>query len=273
MKLSFATLGCPGWSIEQVAANAKTMGFDGVELRGAKGEHIGPDETPEERKRIRKLFKDQGVAIAAIMGYSTFTMDDPAKREESIRTAIQFLETARDIGCPVLRIFGGMHSKELDHEGNIKRVAEGIRRVADHAERLGVKLALETHDAWCLGENLSAVLKRVGSPALGICWDVGNSFFAEPLEETYAGIRGHIAHVHFKDAARGSDGKEESRLPGKGEVPLQKALEILSSGDYDQYLSFEWEKKWQPTLAEPEVAFPHYVRFVKGLLKADINQK
>ena len=273
MKLSFATLGCPGWSIEQVATNAKTMGFDGVELRGAKGEHIGPDETPEERKRIRKLFKDQGVEIAAIMGYSTFTSDDPAKREESIRTAIQFLETARDIGCPVLRIFGGMHSQELDREGNIKRVAEGIRRVADHAERLGVKLALETHDAWCNGENLSAVLKRVGSPALGICWDVGNSYFDEPLEDTYASIRGRIVHVHFKDAARGADGKVEPRLPGQGEVLMRKAFELLSSGGYDQYLSFEWEKKWLPNLAEPEVAFPHYVRFVKGLLQADLHQE
>ena len=30
------------------------MGFDGVELRGVKGEHIGPDETPGDLKRIRK---------------------------------------------------------------------------------------------------------------------------------------------------------------------------------------------------------------------------
>ena len=34
MKLSFATLGCPKWTLEQIAANAKAMGFDGVELRG-----------------------------------------------------------------------------------------------------------------------------------------------------------------------------------------------------------------------------------------------
>lgn len=267
MKLSFATLGCPGWNIEQVAANAKTMGFDGVELRGVKGEHIGSDETPEELKKIKKLFKDSGVEIAAIMGYSTFTIDDLAKREESISMAISFLETAHNIGCPVLRIFGGMHSTQLDREGNIKRVAEGIRRVADHAERLGVKLALETHDDWCKGENLAGVLKGVGSPALGICWDVGNSFFTEPLEKTYESVKGHIFHVHFKDAAREADGKVESRLPGKGEVDMRKALELLKRDGYDKYLSFEWEKKWQPDLAEPELAFPHFAKFTKSLMK------
>jgi len=33
MKLSFTTLGCPDWSLEQIAKNARAFGFDGVELR------------------------------------------------------------------------------------------------------------------------------------------------------------------------------------------------------------------------------------------------
>ena len=64
MKLSFATLGCPNWTLEQIAANAQTMGYDGVELRGVAGEHIGADEPPAERVRIRRLFEAHGVAFA-----------------------------------------------------------------------------------------------------------------------------------------------------------------------------------------------------------------
>ena len=266
MKLSFATLGCPNWTLEQVVTNARAMGFDGVELRGVKGEHIGPDETPGDLKRIRKLFADNKLEIAAIMGYSTFTIDDPAKREESILTAIRFLDTAHEVGCPVLRIFGGVFSKELDLAGNIKRVAEGLRRVAGHAEKVGVKLAIETHDDWCKGENLAAVQKAVSSPALGFCWDVGNSFFVEPLEKTRAALGYRIFHVHFKDASM-VEGHPKSKLPGTGEVDMKRALEIVAGAGYNRYLSFEWEKKWQPELAEPEVAFPHYVGFTNNLLK------
>jgi hypothetical protein len=40
----------------------------------------------------------------------------------------------------------------------------------------------------------------------------------------------------------------------------------MSTG-YDRYLSFEWEKKWEPDLEEPEVAFPTYVKLTRKLLK------
>ena len=57
-----------------------------------------------------------------------------------------------------------------------------------------------------------------------------------------------------------------SKLPGTGEVDLQRALRILHEGGYRGYLSFEWEKKWEPDLAEPEIAFPHYAKFVAKLM-------
>ena len=34
MKLSFTTLGCPAWTVEQIATNAAQMGYDGVDFRG-----------------------------------------------------------------------------------------------------------------------------------------------------------------------------------------------------------------------------------------------
>jgi sugar phosphate isomerase/epimerase len=265
MKLSFATLGCPKWTLEQIVANAKAMGFDGVELRGVAGEHIGPEETPAERARIRKLFESRGIQIAAIMGYSSFTMDDPSKLKESIRLAQCFLETARDIGCPTLRLFGGVFSKQLDEKGNLARAAEGVRRVADHAERTGVSIALETHDDWTNGERLKALITAVGSPRVGACWDVANGYFGEPPEKTCAALRDCLVHVHFKDAAM-VDGKIKSKLPGTGQLDLKKLFSLITGTGYDRYLSFEWEKKWEPDLEEPEIAFPRYVKLTRGLM-------
>jgi sugar phosphate isomerase/epimerase len=266
MKLSFSTLGCPGWTLEQIARNAKAMGFDGVELRGIAGEHIGPNEQPRDRKRIRKLFESAGVEITGIMGYSTFTMDDPKQREESIAIAIRYLDIARDIGCPALRVFGGMLSKELDRKGNLRRVAEGLKRVTQHAEQKQVKILLETHDGWMLGEHCAAVVDAVGSPSLGVCWDVAATYFQEPIQKTWSFVRGRTWHVQLKDAGK-ENGEAKSRLPGEGEVDLRSALKLLHASGYTGYLSFEWEKKWVPSLAEPEVAFPHYISFCEGLMQ------
>jgi sugar phosphate isomerase/epimerase len=265
MRLSFATLGCPSWSLEQVAQNAANMGFDGVELRGEAGEHIGPDETPEDRARIRSLFGDRKLEIPSIMGYSRFTWTDAAKRQEDIDTAVKFLAVAKDVGCPLLRVFCGTYV-EGGLEENVPRVVEGLRQLAPHAEEIGVQIAIETHDDWCKGENIRRVLDGVDSPAVGICWDISNASFSEPLEETFQYIRGRILHVHFKDAARAEDGKIHSQLPGTGEVDMRKGLTLLHEGGYDGFLSFEWEKKWEPDLEEPEVAFPHYLAYVAAMM-------
>jgi hypothetical protein len=36
-------------------------------------------------------------------------------------------------------------------------------------------------------------------------------------------------------------------------------LDMLIAGGYGGYAILEWEKRWIPTLAEPEIAFPQYV--------------
>jgi len=265
MKLSFATLGCPNWSLEHIGDEAKAMGYDGVELRGIKGEHIGPGETPGELKRIRRIFDDRGLEIVCIMGYSRFTWAEGKQRKDEIAQVLTMLELAREVGCPILRVFAGKMDGD-DRRANIARVVECLGTLAPMAGKLGVRMALESHDDWCKGENLSAVLQGVENPALGICWDVANSYFVEPLEKTFEAIKDRLCHVHFKDAAK-QGAKEISRLPGAGDVDLRRAMKILADAGYDGYLSFEWEKKWQPDLDEPEVAFPAYIHYVRGLMK------
>ena len=46
MKLSFSTLGCPRWTLKEIVATAKDLGFDGVEIRGI-GDKINALEIPE----------------------------------------------------------------------------------------------------------------------------------------------------------------------------------------------------------------------------------
>ena len=267
MKLSFATLGCPAWNLEKIAAEAARMGFEGVELRGQPGEHIGMTETPESRRAIRELFKKHGVAIAAIMGYTHFTGSDDGAWRKQIENTVAMAQLAHDVGCPVLRVFGGKLEAGA-REAGVARVAAGLREVGAAVEPMGVKIALETHDDWCEGRFLAEVLAQVNHPAIGACWDVGNTFFYEPAETTWKAIGRYVSHVHFKDAAQ-EEKDVRGTLLGEGQVDLRKALRLLRDGRYTGYLSFEWEKKWQPGLAEPEIAFPHYVSFVRSLMKEE----
>jgi hypothetical protein len=51
-------------------------------------------------------------------------------------------------------------------------------------------------------------------------------------------------------------------------VPVQGQVKVLAGAGYRGYYCFEWEKKWHPEIAEPEVAFPHYAKTMAGYLAA-----
>ena len=49
-------------------------------------------------------------------------------------------------------------------------------------------------------------------------------------------------------------------------TPRQRYLAWLKVAGFDGWLSFEWDKKWHPELAEPEVALPPYVEYMQQCL-------
>ena len=74
-------------------------------------------------------------------------------------------------------------------------------------------------------------------------------------------------HVHIKDSVT-TDDSFQYCLPGEGDVPLGEIIDLLRSVSYQGWLSFEWEKRWHPELAEPEVALPAFARVVRDLLNS-----
>jgi sugar phosphate isomerase/epimerase len=50
---------------------------------------------------------------------------------------------------------------------------------------------------------------------------------------------------------------------GEGDIPVEEGLRSLDTIGYDGCISVEWEKKWHPEIAEPEIAFPQYMRVLR----------
>jgi sugar phosphate isomerase/epimerase len=46
-------------------------------------------------------------------------------------------------------------------------------------------------------------------------------------------------------------------------VPVRRILALLQEAGYNGYVSVEWEKKWHPDLAEPEVAIPQHIAWLR----------
>jgi len=271
VKFGFSTLGCPGWTLEQVAEKAREYGYDGIELRLLDGEVITPASLRTNFNRITNLFAS-GKPELIVLGTSVrLTAADPAERTRNEQDLLSFIEIAQELKVPFIRIFGGLLPDGTPQSVGVERVSESLRRCAPAAERAGVTIALETHDAFSSSEAVAAVLDQVRSSAVGALWDTHHPYrMGEAVAQVWTNLANRLVHVHVKDAQRRDDGSWQLVLLGEGEVPCREIVRALVMRGYHGYVVVEWEKKWHSEIAEPEVAFPQHIGLLREWI-ADLN--
>jgi sugar phosphate isomerase/epimerase len=270
VKLGFTTLGCPEWPIEEIPRRAKAYGFDGVELRVADdGLHLKPGASADEVRRVADLFGEAGVPVFALCGYASYASADPKQVRANQDLTRRLIGIAAALGAKAVRSYGGKVEPPGDRAGAAGRIAAALKPLAKEAADRGVTVAIETHTAWSRGADLAPILDAVDSPGAGAVFDMNNSFAdAGEWRDTYQRIRRRIAYCHVKDDYCGADGKRRHVLLGAGDLPLGEILAQLKRDGFAGYLSYEWEKRWEPHLAPPEEVFPHYVHKVRRVWDA-----
>jgi sugar phosphate isomerase/epimerase len=102
---------------------------------------------------------------------------------------------------------------------------------------------------------------------IGVIWDILHPIrFSEPFEVTAHNLKPYIKHVHIKDSKVFNEEYFDFELPGNGSMPIPRLIENLKSISYEEYLSFEWEKGWHPEIFHCDIAFPHYISYIKKYL-------
>jgi len=262
MKLSFTTLGCPDWTLAQIVENAAEMGYDGVDMRGLL-EDIDISKRREfttDLAETKQLFADHGVAISGIAISARYAVVDPAEREKQFDETRRNMELAAKLDTHILRVYGGRVPEGHTVDSILPTLVANLQKIGDEAADYDVTLALETHDDWTDSATFARLMSEVDHPRVRVLWDLHHPFRTngEPAEVTYRNLAPYVASIHVKDSIPTEDGHQYVLL-GEGDVPLQKMLDLLVKGGYDGYAILEWEKRWIPSLLEPEVAFPQYV--------------
>ena len=270
MKLSFTTLGCPDWTLDQIATQGKALGYDGIELRTAPDKrHISPDATNAELAAAARTFAKARIPVMSIMGYCRFAFTDPAEVAANQALMRKLFRVAKALKAPFIRTFAGQIPKGANKDAITEVVANAIAPLAREAADQGITIGLETHDDWCEGKRVLNVVKRVNSKGFGIVYDIFNAFTGgpEPWHVTYESIKKHIVYCHLKDGYRRPDGSHAYVLLGAGDLPIRELLGRFKRDKYKGYFSFEWEKMWHKDLENPERAFPHFPHKVRALWK------
>jgi sugar phosphate isomerase/epimerase len=272
LPLSFTTLGCPSWTLRQIAENAVAMGYDAVDFRGLQDE-LDITKRPEFTTGLAdtlRLFSDHGLAFSGIATSARYAVVDKEELFANFDETRRNLELAARLNAPVLRVYGGRVPDGYIVETILPIVVQNLVTIGEEAESYGVTLALETHDDWTDSAVFARLMKEVNHPRVRVLWDLHHPYRTngEAAEVTYNNLAPYTVSTHVKDSVPTADGGHQYVLLGEGDVPLKKMLDLLVEGGYEGYAILEWEKRWIPALPEPEVAFPQYVQQMRAWLEA-----
>lgn len=298
---AFSTLACPDWSWDRILDQGPALGYDGVEIRLLERDTdllARPEFTPSSLDRRRHELQQARFRVCGLASSVRFDSPDPVERATQVEIGRGYLRLARELGASFVRVFGDVlppTDEPQRRAATLTGIAEGLQRLGEAADPLGVDVLIETHGDFVDSLRMREVLELVASPRVGALWDTHHPwrFCGEPVAETFARLAPWIRHTHWKDSVEKSPraltqaerkAEEQARklmsghrpadyvLFGDGEFPAQACMDLLQAAGYAGWFSYEWEKAWHPEIAEPEAALPPFPGAIAGLTRSSSSR-
>jgi len=209
---------------------ARKIGLDGVQVDFGRGDKDLPLFDPTLQRRILREAKTQQMEIASLaMGVlNNVPYKSDPRAERWVEKGIDVAKAMRtDL---ILLAFFGNGDLQNDEPGT-NEVIRRLRKAARKAEKVGVTLAIES---WLNAEQHVDIITKVGSPALKVYYDVGNSH--KQGYDIYTEIRRlgrFVCQVHAKDY---------DDLYGKGSIDFPKVRAAMDHSGYRGWIVMEGTK-------------------------------
>ena len=271
MKISISTIGCTKWDFDRIVREYAALGVEGIEVRGILDD-MEPDKMDiffdANASRTKKFLRDNNLEFS--MFGTSVNFHDSATFDTNIIAGKTAIDVCDKMGIPGIRVFGDKIADESKQADVLDAVCRGLKMLCGYASDTGknVCVCLETHGDFNKIELFEAIICEMQSyPNFGILWDIGAAFplYGRDFMPFYKVIRPYIRHTHIKDFIQNADGSHKQCFVGDGVVPVKEMIGALLKDGYEGYFSLEWEKRWNPSLEEPEVVFPLYVKFMRAM--------
>ncbi len=209
---------------------AKKLGLDGVQVDFGPHQQELPLRKPELQKKYLETSKQTGEPISslALGSLNEVPLKSDARAERWLADSVDVCKT---LGVTVVLVpFFGKGDLRGDKAGTDAVVAS-LKRVAPKAEKAGVILGLES---WLSAEQHVNIIDRVGSSAVQVYYDVGNSQKAGyDIFKEIRWLGRRICEFHAKDY---------SDLYGKGTMNFPEVRKAMGDIHYHGWMQIEGEK-------------------------------
>jgi sugar phosphate isomerase/epimerase len=209
----------------------------------------------EDLETFGRQTRDAGMHVCTFLCSQNFNAPDPAPH---LAWVVQAAHAAEKLGVPSLRIDSIMTGQsELPLEERIRIFADAAMEVLRATSDTSVALGIENHGPQGNDpEWMRSVIRRVGSPRLGLTLDVGNWYwYGHPLSrlyEIYQEFGPLVKATHVKNIAYPAEIRETQRQVGfeygkyccpldEGDIDMAKVAAILRATGYDGPFTMEDE--------------------------------
>ena len=225
---------------------AKQIGLDGVQISMGTVQNDMQLRKPDVQKAYLAAVKRTGVEMASLaigeMNRVPLKSDPRAAKwlDESI-------DICKALGLTVtMPAMFGRGNLDMDNTAEVDHVVKVLKDVAPKAQRQKVIIGLENYLS---AEDNMRILDRVGSPAVEVYYDVGNS--TDKGRDIFKEIRTlgrRICEFHAKDA---------SHMLGQGRIDFNKVRKAIDDIQYSGWIIIE--------AARPHGLIPDYRAHCKYL--------
>lgn len=234
------------------AKTAKSLGMDAIEYSN----QMFFDKASDAKyiAEMKKRQDGEGVAGLLIMVDREGNLGDPdeAKRKKNVENHYKWLDAAAELGCKSLRVNAASDAK-LSVDEQKKLAAAGLHALCVEADKRNLFVVVENHGGLSSnGKWLSAVMKEVNHPRVGILPDFGNFYMNRSTGEMYnpyLGIREFLPWVKVGMSAKSFDWDTtearyytEDRRPGIEMIlDYERIIKDVVDSGYRGYIGIEYE--------------------------------
>jgi sugar phosphate isomerase/epimerase len=244
MMLSFSTWGMQKTPIDVAVKHCAALGFDGLELTVIpRWPTDAATMDAAERRRIRKLYDDNYIALCGLSGNTPLLKGDPGERTQNVATFTTYLDLAAELQHPGERL--SVSTTSAGEPGSWETVKHELvdlyGQAAAHAERAGVIVGAEPHVSNALHTPEQAIwlVQQVNSPAFGIHFDISHfNVQGMDMESAVAQLVPYTVHTHVKDE-RGIAPNHEFLIPGEGDMDYVGYLKAMDRAGWHDHITVE----------------------------------
>jgi len=221
--------------LEVTLRRIQRLGYTSIELSGEPAQY--------DVATTRALLKQHGIkcwgSVTLTLGERNLAAKDARQRAATVaymKSVVTMVQNFEGREVSVVPVTVGKIVAESTPEQEWAWIVAGLQEVYDHAQKAGVRLALEPinrFETYFMNRADQALcLADAVGPNCGICLDTFHMNIEEvDIAASLKAAGSHLGHVHFVDSNR--------RPAGNGHLDYAPIAQTLKSLDYGGYVSAE----------------------------------